>query len=170
MAKKYTNDKQRISISEELSLRNIKKEDSSILYALMQRIYPPAYLDYWKDGGKWYVNDLYNVDNIQKELSEENTDYFFVLLEGNIIGIMRLVYGLDINYEKDIDYVKLHRLYLDQNIQNKGIGYQIMTWLIHFSKEKGYPKLWLEVMEKQHQAVHFYRKLNFTTVDKVTVE
>ena len=169
MAKKFTvNNK--ISISEELHLQKIKLQDHSVLYDLMKRIYPPAYIDYWKDDGEWYVNDLYNIKNLGKELLEENSDYFFVHLEKKIIGIIRIVYGLDTHYEKDDNYVKLHRLYLDQTIQNKGLGYKIMTWLIESSKEKGYKNLWLEVMEQQQQALHFYQKLDFYEVDKVLID
>ena len=60
-------------------------------------------------------------------------------------------------------------MYLDQTIQNKGIGYQVMSWLIDLASLKGYKKLWLEVMEKQEQALHFYKKLGFKEVDKVSV-
>lgn len=169
MAKKYTNDNH-IFISEDLSLKKIKNEDYAALYALMQRIYPPAYIDFWKDDGEWYVNDLYNKENIKKELEEENAAYFFVNFKEVTNGIIRIVFETDTNYKKDVRYIKLHRLYLDQEIQNKGIGKIIMIWLIEYSTKKGYKKLWLEAMEKQHQAFHFYKKLGFIKVDKVIVE
>ena len=169
MAKKFT-DNNKIPISKELHLQKIKLQDHSVLYDLMKRIYPPAYIDYWKDDGVWYVNDLYNKENFEKELTEEKSDYFFVVLEDHIIGIIRIVYGINTYYKTDDNYVKLHRLYLDQTIQNKGLGYKIMIWLIESSKEKGYKNLWLEVMEKQHQALHFYQKLGFYEVDKVLID
>lgn len=169
MEKKST-EGENLNVSTILNLREITKEDHETLYALMTRIYPPAYVNYWKDDGNWYVNDLYNFDHLTKELEEENTNYFFVLLEGKIIGIMRVVWNLDTHYQEDHNYVKLHRLYLDQSIQNKGIGYQLMNWLITLATKKGYKKLWLEVMDKQHQAVHFYKKLLFKEVDKVYID
>ena len=169
MAKKFTvNNK--ISISEELHLQKIKLQDYSVLYGVMKKIYPPAYIDYWKDDGVWYVNDLYNKENFKKELTEEKADYFFVVLEDHIIGIIRIVYGINTDYKTDDNYVKLHRLYLDQTIQNKGLGYKIMIWLIESSEEKGYKNLWLEVMEKQQQALYFYEKLGFYEVDKVLID
>ncbi len=168
MDKKYSEGKF-TQVSEEIRLKPIFLENHHELYTLMKRIYPPAYIDYWKDDGEWYVNDLYNIDNLKKELKEENTEYFFVFLKKTVIGIMRIVYGVDTNYQKDSSYIKLHRLYLDQTIQNKGIGYKLMKWLIESSREKGYKKLWLEVMDKQHQALHFYRKLGFVEVDKVYI-
>ena len=56
-----------------------------------------------------------------------------------------------------------------EKIQNKGIGYQIMSWVLENSKEQGYEYLWLEVMDKQTQARHFYEKLGFTRIDKVFI-
>ncbi|MEQ6124452.1 GNAT family N-acetyltransferase [Pseudotenacibaculum sp. MALMAid0570] len=168
MDKKLTKDKQ--TISKELQLQRILEKDHENLYALMKRIYPPAYINYWQDNGDWYVNDLYNINNLKKELKEENTDYFFVLLNNQCIGIMRIVWNLDTHYLNDKNYVKLHRLYLDQTIQNKGIGYQLMSWLINKAKQEGYKKLWLEVMEKQSQALYFYQKLGFKEVDKVFID
>lgn len=145
-------------------------EDQPVLYKLMQRIYPPSYKNYWEDKGNWYVNDLYTIENVQKELSEENTEYFFVVLDENIIGILRIVYGVDMYHNKDKNYVKLHRLYLDQTIQNRGVGKQLMLWLMDKVKAEGYPKMWLDAMEKQPQALHFYKKMGFEIVDKVFLD
>lgn len=167
--KKSITDKD-IQVSEEIQLRSIQIEDHQELYALMKRIYPPAYIDYWKDDGSSYVNDLYNQENIQKELSEENTHYFFVIFQKQIIGILRVIYHVDMYHQKDMNYVKLHRLYLDQTIQNRGIGKQLMGWLLNKVKSEGYPKIWLDAMEMQPQALHFYEKLGFVKMDKVSLD
>jgi GNAT superfamily N-acetyltransferase len=159
-----------MKISETIRLKNISKNDLKTLRVLMDRIYHPAYTNYWKDCGRWYVETLYNEENLNQELQEDNTDYFFVVLESKIIGIIRTVWGIDTHYQSDKNYVKLHRLYLDQEIQNKGTGRIIMDWLIKEANRKGYKKLWLEVMEKQHQAIYFYKKLNFEKVDRVIVD
>jgi GNAT superfamily N-acetyltransferase len=131
-----------ISITKDIQLRSILIEDQKELFDLMKRIYPPSYKHYWKDQGNWYINDLYTVKNVEKELSEKDTEYYFVLFQQQIIGIFRIVYHVDPYNEKDKSFVKLHRLYLDQTIQNKGIGKQLMTWLIVKVRKEGYPKLW----------------------------
>lgn len=159
-----------VSISNELYFRKVTLDDQPLLFDLMKRIYPPAYKHFWNDDGSWYVNGLYNKENLEKELSEENTLYSLVFYRDQLIGIIRLVYDLDTGYKSNSNYIKLHRLYLDQSIQNKGIGYKIMTWLIEHSKNLGYQYLWLEVMEKKPQALHFYNKLGFEIIDKVFLD
>jgi GNAT superfamily N-acetyltransferase len=159
-----------IKITKDIQLQSISLVDQSVLYNLMKRIYPPAYQHYWQDGGNWYVNDLYTLENVQKELNENNAHYYFVLFRNQIIGIFRIVYQVDPYNQKEESFVKLHRLYLDQSIQNKGIGRHLMIWLIDQLKKEGYPKLWLDAMEKQPQALHFYQKLGFEIIDKVALD
>ena len=159
-----------IQVSEHIVLKKISIEDQSQLFALMKRIYPPAYTDYWQDNGDWYVNSLYTIENVKEELEEEETDYYFVVFDEMIIGIMRIVYHIDMYHNKDKNYVKLHRLYLDQTIQNKGIGKQLMMWMIQKVQEEGYSKIWLDAMEMQPQALHFYQKLGFEIIDKVSLD
>ena len=81
-----------IRISENIHLKEIKKEDTSVLFKLMQVIYPPAYKHFWKDAGNWYVNTQYSKKNIQKELSQENADYYFILFNDEIIGNFRILW------------------------------------------------------------------------------
>ncbi|MDY0780467.1 GNAT family N-acetyltransferase [Tenacibaculum sp. IB213877] len=159
-----------ITISKNLLLQPITINNYKELYKLMQKIYPPAYANYWKDGGKWYVENQYSEENITQELTQDNSDYFFIFFNNKIIGILRLVWNLNTDYKQDESFVKLHRLYIDQQIQNQGIGKKIMIWLVNYITEKGFEKLWLEAMEKQPQALHFYKKYNFKEVDKVFIE
>ena len=159
-----------IQISQHISLKSISLNDQQELYNLMKRIYPPAYSDYWKDDGEWYVNDLYTMDNVRKELSENDAPYYFVSVENKIIGILRIVYHLDPYHQKDDEFVKLHRLYFDRSAQNRGVGKEVMTWFINQVKEEGYSKIWLDAMEKQPQALYFYEKFGFAITDKVSLD
>lgn len=159
-----------IKISVHIQLKPISLQDQQELYDLMKRIYPPAYNEYWKDKGTWYVNDLYTLENVQKELNEKETKYYFVLVDEKITGIFRIVYHVNPYHQQDETFVKLHRLYLDQSIQNRGVGKQLMIWLLDQVKKEGYQKLWLDAMERQPQALHFYQKLGFEIVDKVSLD
>ena len=159
-----------LKVTKDILLKDITNQDLEKLIDLMSRIYHPAYINYWKDKGDWYVTKLYNKENLENELKVAAADYFFILFKDKIIGIIRIVWNLDTHYQIDKNYVKLHRLYIDQKLQNEGIGKTIMTWLVDEARKKGYSKLWLEVMEKQEQAFHFYKKIGFKNVDKVSVD
>ena len=128
----------------------------------MKEIYPLAYSHFWEDNGNWYVNTQYSKKNIIKELSQKNADYYFVLYNDIIIGNFRIVWDdklQDLSKEKQ---VKLHRIYLHQKLQGKGIGKKLLTWLEEKAKVKGYSLIWLDAMNEQPQAFQFYKNLGYT--------
>ncbi len=57
--------------------------------------------------------------------------------------------------------MKLHRIYLHQKTQGKGIGKKLLSWLDQKSKEKDYKIIWLDAMDFQPQAFEFYKKLGY---------
>ncbi|MFK8060974.1 MAG: GNAT family N-acetyltransferase [Polaribacter sp.] len=127
----------------------------------MSEIYPPAYKHFWDDNGAWYVNSQYSKENFLKELSVENADYYFISIDTEIVGNMRIIWDeklADLSEEKQ---VKLHRLYLHQKTQGKGIGKTLLSWLEEKAKEKSHKIIWLDAMDSQPQAFQFYKKLGY---------
>lgn len=151
-----------IKVSENLQLRKIITSDTNALFILMQEIYPLAYQHFWKDNGNWYVNSQYSKENILKELSQENTDYYFILYNEEIIGNFRIIWDEKLEGLHDEKQVKLHRLYLHQKTQGLGIGKILLTWLEQKAFEKSYTIIWLDAMDEQPQAFQFYKKRGYT--------
>ena len=150
-----------IQISENIQLRKILKSDSTFLFKLMKEVYPLAYSHFWKDFGDWYVNSQYSKENILKELSVENADYYFVVFNDEIVGNLRIIWDEKLTGLSEEKQVKLHRVYLHQNTQGKGIGKKLMVWLAQKAKQKGYQIIWLDAMDYQPQAFQFYKKQAF---------
>jgi GNAT superfamily N-acetyltransferase len=150
-----------IHLTEQLSLTEISLENENQLYDLMCVIYPLAYSHFWTDNGDWYVNSQYSKENILRELSEEKTDYYFVVYKDEIIGNLRIIWDENLEGLSEEKQVKLHRIYLHQKTQGNGIGKKLVSWLENEAKEKGYKIIWLDAMNKQPQAFQFYKKLGF---------
>ena len=148
-------------LTEHLSLKEINRENYSQLYSLMRIIYPLAYSHFWTDKGDWYVNTQYSKENILRELSEEKTEYYYVVFNDEIIGNFRIIWDENLEGLPEGKQVKLHRIYLHQKIQGKGIGKNIVFWLENKAKEKGYKIIWLDAMNEQPQALLFYKNLGF---------
>ena len=127
----------------------------------MQEIYPPAYQHFWTDNGNWYVNSQYSKENIIKELSKENADYYFIIFNDKIIGNFRIVWDEKLANLSEEKQVKLHRIYLHPNTQGNGIGKKLLLWLEEKAKEKDYKIIWLDAMNEQPQAFQFYEKLGY---------
>ncbi|MGY8909672.1 MAG: GNAT family N-acetyltransferase [Flavobacteriales bacterium] len=125
-----------IEISQNLQLKIITKEDCKNLFTLMKEIYPLAYSHFWNDDGNWYVNSQYSKENILKELSQENAEYYFILFKDEIIGNFRIIWDDKLSNLSEEKQLKLHRIYLHPKIQGKGIGKKLMIWLEEKSQTK----------------------------------
>jgi len=159
-----------LKISNGISLTEILLKDAGILYNLMHKIYPPAYKHLWKDEGDWYVNTIFSFQMLEKELLEKNTKYYFVQFNTKIIGILRLEFNAILKGYKDSNTTKLHRIYLNEESQGKGIGKILLDFTIQQSIQNKSDILWLEAMDTQTQALQFYKKLNFKITNNFKLE
>lgn len=150
-----------IQITQKLSLQPIKDVDSIGLYNLMNIIYPKAYSHFWKDNGRWYVDKQYSKENIEKELLEEKSDYYFVVFNNERIGNFRVLWNYNLLGLENKKSVKLHRIYLHSKSHGNGIGKTLVTWLENLAYQKGYELIWLDAMDEQPQAYQFYCKLGY---------
>ena len=150
-----------INITDNISLKSIKAEDSTQLYNLMSIVYPLAYSHFWTDNGDFYINSQYSKENILKELLEENTEYYFIFFNNEIVGNFRIIWNEKLEGLSEEKQVKLHRIYLHKKTQGKGIGKKLVTWLENKASKNGYKIIWLDAMDAQPQAFQFYKKLGY---------
>ena len=57
--------------------------------------------------------------------------------------------------------IEVHRFYIRQQYQGRGLGAKLMQHAIDFAREKGYRSLWLGVWKENPKAIAFYRKMGF---------
>lgn len=150
-----------IKISENIHLKLISDSDFESLFTLMKDIYPPAYSHFWTDNGAWYLNSQYCKENILKELLEEKADYYFIFYNNEIVGNFRILWDENLKGVCAEKQVKLHRLYLHQKIQGKGIGKKLVFWLEEKARANNYQTIWLDAMNEQEQSFQFYKKLGY---------
>lgn len=150
-----------IKISENIQLKPILSSDSETLFRLMKEVYPLAYSHFWVDKGDWYVNTQYATTNILKELSIEKAAYYFVYYNDEIVGNFRFIWDEKLANLSEEKQVKLHRIYLHQKTQGKGIGKKLLSWLEEKATKKGYKIIWLDAMDAQTQAFEFYKKMGY---------
>ncbi|MEO9571434.1 MAG: GNAT family N-acetyltransferase [Polaribacter sp.] len=150
-----------IKVAENIYLKEILVSDTLPLFNLMKEVYPLAYSHFWKDSGNWYINSQYSKEHILKELTQDKTEYYFILYNEEIVGNFRIIWDEKLEGLQKEKQVKLHRVYLHQKIQGKGIGKKLLYWLEEKAIKKGYTTIWLDAMDEQPQAFLFYKKLGF---------
>jgi GNAT superfamily N-acetyltransferase len=150
-----------ISITNQISLKEITQQDSTSLFQLMKVVYTKAYSYLWEEQGEWYLNLNWTPSQISKELSDPNASYYFVLVENEAKGILRFVRDAEFKDKKDLKSLKLHRLYLDDSIHGIGVGKHIMTWVEQYAKVNKFHGVWLEAMDTKVQALEFYKRCGY---------
>jgi GNAT superfamily N-acetyltransferase len=151
-----------ISISEDIQLQNIKIEDQGELMTLLSQIYPPAYKYLWvNEDCEFYLNKFYTVENLKLELSDQNAAYYFVYFKCQLVGIFRFVHSETFKDFPEHLATFIHRIYLGEEVQGKGVARQLFYWVEQKAKEKGNSLIWLKAMDTKQQALRFYEKQNF---------
>lgn len=165
-----------IQISDVLVLDPISLKDQPALFELMQRIYPPAYAHFWEDQGNWYLNKMYSLENLAKDLQEKGSYYYFVRSclparevressntpEYKTIGIFKVIENCAYPKQPNRLGFKTHRIYLDASVHGKGIGKQLMMYAEERAKETKHTLLWLDAMDQHPQAMTFYKNLGYS--------
>ena len=160
-----------ISISEHLQLQEICLNDQSKLLNLVTRIYTPVYKHLWKKNDcSWYLNKFYGYENLQKELSEKDSEYYFVVFKSQYVGILKIHFDKPLEGYKRQSNVYLHRIFLGYEAQGKGVGKALFDWIEKKTKAKDRTSIWLKAMDTQQQALRFYTKLGYENVGKTILD
>ena len=160
-----------ITISNHLQLENITIDLQKDLMALMLEIYPPAYKHLWiNEDSDWYLTHCFSQENLKLELNETNAFYGFVISNSKRVGIIRFLVNTSVNnsYEKNATFI--HRIYLSQEAQGKGIAKQLFYWIEQRANENKNKVLWLKAMDTKIQALKFYEKQGFKIVDTFSLD
>ena len=153
-----------IQITEKLVLRPIQISAHSELFPLIRGIYKNAYPGFWVDEGDWYLDLCYSIENLTKELSRPSSYYFFVEFEGEKVGILKYDFPFSPRQVEIPNALKLHRLYLSEAVQGKGIAQELINYVEQIAITNELDHIWLEAMEHKLQAKRFYEKMGFELV------
>lgn len=155
-----------IPISDNITLRTIQLKDFEEIFSLMSKIYPPVYNHLWDDNGSWYINEIYNQNNLKAELSDKNGLYYFVEYNSETVGILRLIDNCSPTLFKNKKGLKLHRIYLSPIVHGNNVGTTIINWVKNKARILNKDIVWLEAMDSQTNALRFYKKLGFITFEQ----
>lgn len=159
-----------IYINSKLSLRPIKIEDQPFLFALMQEVYTSAYQDFWENDCSWYLDLCFSTKNLNKELSRDTSHYFFIEYNGLKAGILKYDFPFSPKQIEIPNAMKLHRLYLHEDLHGTGVAKELMDWLEKIALEAKLDSIWLEAMEQKPQARRFYEKIGYELVYSYQLE
>ena len=110
-----------------------------------------------------FLQEYFNLDQVKKELANENDFFFFAEVDDEPAGYVRMMEDYS-NFDlmKKWKALELKRIYVDKNFHGKGIAQQLIHFVESFARKNKYEVVWLGVWEHNLRAKRFYEKSGFT--------
>ncbi|MDQ0877426.1 ribosomal protein S18 acetylase RimI-like enzyme [Paenibacillus sp. V4I3] len=110
---------------------------------------------------KAYLEKAFNLKQLEKELSNISSEFYFIYSNEEIAGYLKLN---TIDSQTEImgnDSLEIERIYIRKKLHKQGLGKYLINKAIEIAIERNKEKIWLGVWEKNESAITFYKKLGF---------
>jgi len=110
---------------------------------------------------KTYLDKAFNDVQLEKELSNVASEFYFVYFNAEIAGYLK-VNGEEAQTEPMGDEsFEIERIYIRNGFQGKGLGKYLIDKAIEIAISHNKKNIWLGVWEKNENAIGFYKKIGF---------
>ncbi|KAB2494210.1 GNAT family N-acetyltransferase [Priestia endophytica] len=110
---------------------------------------------------KAYLEKAFNLEQVEKELSNTSSHFFFVYVDNKIAGYLKVNTDDAQSEEMGDESLEIERIYIKNNFQKHGIGKYLFNKAIDMAMEHNKKKIWLGVWKKNENALAFYKKMGF---------
>ncbi|USK58219.1 GNAT family N-acetyltransferase [Peribacillus asahii] len=110
---------------------------------------------------KVYLERAFNLKQLEKELSNTSSEFFFVYFNDEVAGYLKVNIN-DAQSEGMSDKsLEIERIYIKNKFQKHGLGKYLLNKAIEIAMKRNKKKVWLGVWEKNENAIAFYKKMGF---------
>ena len=121
--------------------------------------------DYSKCSNIWNMKTQPLAEKWRGEIATGNRLVFIYKINGEFIGEGALVFDTgDMDYTIENQRVYVSRMIVKKEYRGRGIGSEILQFLIRKAKNMGYSEMTIGVDKNNENALHMYRKFGFTEV------
>jgi len=149
--------------NEEINIRRATIDDTELISHLSQITFEETFRGTCTgEDLQSFVDYAFCVEEVVKELLDENDFYFIAWYNGVAAGYMRLKEDYkDYPTIKKYKALELKRIYVLKEYHSKKIGASLMEYAVRLAKEKNFEVLWLGVWEHNYKAYSFYKQWGF---------
>jgi ribosomal protein S18 acetylase RimI-like enzyme len=108
-----------------------------------------------------YLERVFNLKQLEKELSNVSSEFFFVYFKNEVAGYLKLNTNDAQSEEMDDESLEIERIYIRNKFQKHGLGKYLINKTMEIAIERNKKKIWLGVWEKNDNAIAFYKKMGF---------
>nr|WP_299343418.1 GNAT family N-acetyltransferase [Allomuricauda sp.] len=145
-----------------LNLQKCTSKDLEILIKISKETFISAFeKDNNPEDFLSYVNKAFGKDQMEAQLNNPNSHFYFVLDKGTLVGYFKLNEGDAQTELQDEESFELERIYVLDAFQGKSIGTWMLNQAIEIAKSEQKRYLWLGVWEHNPGAIRFYERNGF---------
>jgi diamine N-acetyltransferase len=111
-----------------------------------------------------YVERAFNRKQLEKELSNVSSDFYFLYFEHEVAGYLKINSNDAQTEEMGEETLEIERIYIKSNFQKRGLGKYLLNKALEIALEKNKKKIWLGVWEKNENAIAFYKNMGFVQI------
>ncbi|OOZ91059.1 GNAT family N-acetyltransferase [Bacillus cereus] len=109
----------------------------------------------------YYLEKAFNLKQLEKELSNISSQFFFVYFNDEIAGYLKVNTDVAQSEEMGDESLEVERIYIKDSFQKHGLGKYLLNNAIEIAIANNKKNIWLGVWEKNENAIAFYKKLGF---------
>ena len=110
--------------------------------------------------GTVYYDD--GLDHLSDYYCDDDHKYFVLTnKDGTVLGGVGFA-----RFDPMPDTAELQKLYLDNSVKGKGLGYELMVLVEGKMRDAGFTTSYLETHDNLEAAIHLYRKCNYTEIPR----
>ncbi|HZG72752.1 MAG TPA: GNAT family N-acetyltransferase, partial [Chondromyces sp.] len=110
---------------------------------------------------KAYLEMAFNLKQLEKELSNASSQFFFVYFNGKVAAYLKVNTNEAQTEEMGDESLEIERIYVKNQFQKQGLGKCLLNKAMEIAMEHDKKKIWLGVWEKNENAIAFYKKMGF---------
>jgi len=108
-----------------------------------------------------YLERAYNLDQLEQELANRSSQFFFVYLTQEVCGYLKVNTDEAQSEAMGADSLEVERIYVKKKFQKHGLGKQLLNKALEIARVQKKKKIWLGVWEENENAIAFYQKKGF---------
>ncbi|MBT2724445.1 GNAT family N-acetyltransferase [Bacillus sp. ISL-46] len=144
---------------------NIKKCTLEDLH-ILQEISYETFHDTFKhqnspENMKDYLERAFNLKQLEKELCNISSEFFFVYFNNKIAGYLKVNTNDAQSEDMGDESLEIERIYIKNKFQKHGLGKYLLNKAMEIAIERNKKIIWLGVWKKNENAIAFYKKMGF---------
>lgn len=130
--------------------------------------YHQHFSNIWSEEGiNSYLESHFNIPKLQADLKGDVVEYFLVFAEEALVGFFKLKKAQPVPNTENEYGLEIEKIYLLQDFASKGLGKQMIDFVIDYAKNLQEKSVWLDALKINEKAIRFYERQGFQIIGEL---